>query len=410
MSSPTIKIELDLPSETTAFEVGSGSESTIGSVTYLIGGGDSVFVDKTTLCRSFSTSRGSSGNDMVWTTDAGTASIELDNRTRTFDQLSNSDIRPGRQVRIRAVWNSTTYNLFRGYVDSWQQSYPGFAKDATTTAACNDGTALLANLDVNLGGAEELTGSRVRRLADAAGWSNSQRDINPGVSEMPAARITTSAWSAMQEAAVSEFGEVYVDEAGTLTFRDRDDLWTTSRTRSSQATFGDGVGELRFVELEPDQAESGDVRNRITVVYNEQDGQTADDVQSQLDYGIRAESLQVSLTDENTADAYARFLISQFADPQFTFGSITIVPRADPTNLWPQVLGRKLGDRITIKLTPPGGGSRIERECFIRQIDHDVSPGIEWTTTWGLSPADLWPDYFIIGTHDVGDSTNKIGW
>lgn len=409
MSSPTIKIELELPSEAETFEVGSGSQSTIGSVTYLIGGGV-YFSDKVSLCRSFSTSRGSAANSMVWTTDAGTASIELDNRTRTFDQLSNSDIRPGRQVRIRAVWNSTTYNLFRGYVDSWQQSYPGYAKDAITTAACNDGTALLANLDVNLGGAEESTGNRIYRLANAAGWPNSQRDINPGVSEMPAAPITSSAWAAMQEAAVSEFGEVYVDEAGTLTFRGRNELWTASRTRTSQATFGDGVGELKVADVEPDEAESGDIRNRVTVVYNERDAKTADSTQSQVNYGIRAESLQVSLTDANIADAYATFLVSQFADPQFTFATVTIVPRADPTNLWPQVLGRKLGDRITVKVTPPGGGSRIERQCFIRQIEHEVSPGVEWVTRWGLSSADLWPDYVVVGTDDVGDSTRKIGW
>jgi hypothetical protein len=187
-------------------------------------------------------------------------------------------------------------------------------------------------------------------------------------------------------------------------------LWTAARTRTSQATFGDGTGELRFAELEPDQVETSDVRNRITIRWNDRNGEvTKSDSASIVDWGVREDSLEVSMTVENDAERYATFLLSQFADPQFSFGSITIIPKKDPTNLWPEVLGRELGDRITIKLTPPGGGSRIERDVFIRSIEHSVRPGLDWVTTFGLQDAEAWPDVFVIGD-DVGDTTNKIGW
>jgi hypothetical protein len=409
MADPTILLEVEAP-------------STIDSITYLVIGSGStigtsqvaptvVWDDRISEAREFSISRGAGQSGMVWTADAGTATVLFDNRDRTYDQTSNTDVRPGRAIRVRVTWNATTYSLFRGTVDQWAQDYPGFAKDATTEASCSDGTGLLANAALKGRTPAEKTGSRIARLADAAEWPSSRRNIDAGVTDMPAGPATSSALDAMLLAAVTEFGELYVEGDGDLRFRDRDTLWTASRTRTSQATFGDGVGELKFAELEPDQVEASDVRNRISIKWNEQNGQvTKSDSASIGDWGVHEDSVDVSMTTENDAERYATFLLSQFADPQFSFGSITIIPKRDPSNLWPQALGRELGDRITVKLTPPGGGARIVRDVFIRSIEHSVRPGLDWVTTFGVQDASSWPDVFVIGTHNVGDMTNKIGW
>lgn len=409
MADPTVLIEVEAPSTinaTTYLVVGAGS--TIGTSQVA---SDIVWDDRVTDARELSISRGSTTSGMVWTADAGTATVLFDNRDRTYDQTSNTDVRPGRAIRVRVTWNGTTYTLFRGTVDQWSQDYPGFARDATTTAACSDGTGLLANVALKARTPAEKTGQRIDRLADAAEWPTGRRNIDTGITDMPAGPATSSAWDAMTVAAVTEFGELYVEGDGDLRFRDRDTLWTSSRTRTSQATFGDGVGELKFTALEPDQVETSDVRNRISIRWNEQNGEvTKSDTASIGDWGVHEDSLEVSMVVENDAERYATFLLSQYADPQFSFGSITIVPKGDPSNLWPQALGRELGDRITIKLTPPGGGARIERELFIRSIEHSVRPGLDWTTTFGLQDVGSWPDVFVIGTHNVGDTTNKIGW
>jgi hypothetical protein len=68
-----------------------------------------------------------------------------------------------------------------------------------------------------------------------------------------------------------------------------------------------------------------------------------------------------------------------------------------------------LGDRITVKLTPPGGGARISREVFIRSIEHSVRPGVDWVTQFGLSDATYFPAVFAVGD-DIGDSSLTIGW
>lgn len=409
MADPTILVEIDAPStinSATYLVIGSGSSIGTSQVAPSI-----VWDSRTADVREFSIARGSLSAGVVWTADAGTATIVFDNRDRTYDQTTNTDTKPNRPIRIRVTWNGTTYSLFRGTVDQWSQSYPGFAKDATTEALCSDGTSLLANVSVDTKAPQQLTGSRIARFADIAGWPSGRRSIDAGLTVMSNGPETSSAWDAMLLAAMSEFGELYVEADGDLRFRDRNTLWTASRTRTSQATFGDAIGELRFAELEPDQVEVSDVRNRITINWNPRNRTVVkSDPASIIDWGIREETLELSMTVENDAERYATFLLSQFSDPKFSFGAITIVPRADPSTLWPQVLGRQLGDRITVKLTPSGGGERIVREVFIRSIEHQVRPGLDWTTTFGLQNAEAWPDVFIIGTHDVSDTTNKIGW
>jgi hypothetical protein len=407
VANPTVTVEVDAPSTMGATYLTIGSGSSIG--TSLVAGSP-IWADRTAYVREFSISAGSDSQQMVWSTDAGSATVVFDNLTRLFDWNTQTDIRPGRPLRIRATWNSVAYDLFRGTVEMWAPEYPGYAKDAVVTAECADGIALLANAQLADSTPEERTGNRIRRLANLVDWSPSLRDIDDGLSSMPAGKQTSSAWDSMQLAAISEYGELYVAPDGTLTFRDRNALWTEARTQTSQATFGDSSGELKYSELEPVGADTSAIRNKITISFNEQNGSvTWSDGESVTTWGVRDEQLQVSVTERSTASSYAKFLLTQFADPQFTFGSITIVPRADPTNLWPQVLGRKLGDRITVKLTPPGGGARIVREAFIRSIEHSVSPGFDWVTTFGLSDASYFPAVFVVGD-DVGDSSVTIGW
>ena len=407
MANPTITVEVDAPSTIDGTYLTIGSGSVIG--TSLVAGSP-IWADRTAYVREFSISAGSDSQQMVWSADAGTATVLFDNLTRLFDWNTETDIRPGRPIRIRATWNSVTYDLFRGTVEMWAPEYPGFAKDATVVAECVDGIALLATAQLSSSTPEERTGYRIRRLANLVDWPSSLRDIDDGLSSMPAGKQTSSAWDSMQLAAISEYGELYVAPDGKLTFRDRNALWTEARTQTSQATFGDQSGELKYADLEPVGADTSAIRNKITIVYNEQNGQVSwSDGESVTSWGVRDEQLQVSLTDGSTSSSYAKFLLTQFADPQFTFGSITIVPRADPSNLWPQVLGRKLGDRITIKLTPPGGGARITREAFIRSVEHSVTPGFDWSTTFGLADASYFPAVFVVGD-DVGDSSVTIGW
>lgn len=77
---------------------------------------------------------------------AGQMSAVLDNRLRTYDPEYSAgtyygNIKPMRQVRLRAVWDRT-YDVATTFADSWDQNYQK-PKDATCTLRTTDGFKIL---------------------------------------------------------------------------------------------------------------------------------------------------------------------------------------------------------------------------------------------------------------------------
>lgn len=103
-----------------------------------------VWTDATAAAREWTTQRGRSSElDEV---DAGTATIVVDNATRTFDPIINSNIRPMNRWWIR------TYNpggevqdIFKGYAESYKQAWLSKRNtEAHTIVSCADEFKLLA--------------------------------------------------------------------------------------------------------------------------------------------------------------------------------------------------------------------------------------------------------------------------
>ena len=110
-----------------------------------------TWTEVTAYVRNVRTSRGRSNELEEFS--AGSATILLNNRDRRFDPDYASgpyfgNLLPRRQVKVEAVYSGVTYPVFRGVVQSWQQSYPALGRDATTTIQCADLFALLATWDL----------------------------------------------------------------------------------------------------------------------------------------------------------------------------------------------------------------------------------------------------------------------
>ncbi|HEU5110198.1 MAG TPA: hypothetical protein VFT95_16785, partial [Micromonosporaceae bacterium] len=78
--------------------------------------------------------------------------------------------------------------------------------------------------------------------------------------------------------------------------------------------------------------------------------------------------------------------------------------------LFPQVLGRQFGDRITTIRNPPGGGDPIEQDAFIRGVRHEIR-ALWWETTFTLQAADRFR-FWTIGHPDLGQvgTTNALAF
>ena len=113
---------------------------------------------------------------------------------------------------------------------------------------------------------------------------------------------------------------------------------------------------------------------------------------------------------QNQASDLALFLASQYANPELRPEEIRFAPQGDPAVLYPDLLSRKIRDRIAVKFAVPGGGDAVERDCFVESVSHTITPG-NWATTFGLSSASFYTGFFILDNNTLGVlDTNKLAY
>lgn len=401
MAFPTVTVEagLTIAATSTAWTLNDAVKGKLDSGNTLAG---EVWTDVSSYVQKVSIRRGASrAEDPVLRYEAGTCTIELDNSDRRFDPTNLAgpyvsagitQIRPMVPVRVSAQWAGQFSNLFRGYVDSWSVAWSGPAY-STCTLTATDATKVLTNFDrIALGaavGAGEDSGTRAHRILDSVAWPTYDRVVSVGDSTLQATTMDRSAWEELLNVQDSEIGELYVNEAGMVVFRNRRASMTESRSATSQATFGDGAGEMPFLDTSIAYDDST-IRNVVRIARVGGTQQTATDagsVQTYLTHTHDRTDLMLA-TDADVAD-YAAFVLYQAKDPELRFENLSVQPHDDEPALFPQVLGRQFGDRISITRRPPGGGS-VTRDAFIRGVQHDIQATGEWVTTWTLQSATKW--------------------
>lgn len=357
---------------------------------------ENLWTDVTADVVSVSTSQGTQRFDgPTLRSEAGRFTVRLKDTDRSYDPTNLdgpyvaagvTQVTPMRAGRVRATWAGTTYNVIRGFADTWDIEYSGEPNVAFVTVPCTDGFKVLARFAGIAGspvGAGEDTGARINRILDNAGWPASDRTIATGDSTVQATTLEGNALDLIFLTADTELGEAYIDGAGKLVSRNRHASMTETRSNTSQATFGDAGSELPYHAITPvyDHLKVVNIV-RATRVGGTQ--QVAEVATSDLPASYDRSDLLLE-TDEET-DEWANFLLYQNKDAEYRFAEMEIRPQTAPATLFPQVLGRKLGDRITVLRRPPGGGDPIERDVFIRGISHDITPG-SWVTKWALQSA-----------------------
>lgn len=392
-------------------------------------GGDVTWSDISAWVRSGSVNRaGSRQQGPLWSYQAGTASVVLKNADGRFDPDNPGSPYAGAlnamvPVRLRAMWNGITYPLFSGFADSWNDAGGNYAgRYAETNLAATDGQNVLAGVQlpaVAAAGAGELTGARVNRILDAAQWytGTGYRQVGTGSSTVQAYTAGDSAWNLMQAAADAEIGELYLDGSGRLVFRGRQQILTDARSATVQGVFGDSIGTVQADGAEEPYAQVTRARDLTTM---------ANDIQATIASGGTLQEVQdtasiakylfprsyarsdLILQDDTSALNWAQWVLYVSKDDEDRFDQLTIFPLRDPANLWPQALGREIGDRIQVWRRPPGVASPVVKDCFIRGITHDWnwSQGT-WVTTWTLQDASKYGSFLTLDNATLGQLDNN---
>ena len=256
----------------------------------------------------------------------------------------------------------------------------------------------------------ETTTLRIGRVLDILGWPSARRDLDGGAATLAAGAPNEQMLSYLQKVNNSEVGRLFMGANGDVRFIGRDASILPPYT-TNLATFGDDAAgaELPYSDL----------------IINYDDAQTWNEIRMQRDGGrlqiARDAVLQTTdlvrtftdttlmhSTDAQTLSA-AQYRLSQYSEPRLRIEQLTISPQRQPDALWPQALGRDIGDRVTIIRRPQGVGAAISHQCTIEGIAHEFDVTSSWRTTYNLSRADL-TSYWVLGLAGFSelDTTTRL--
>lgn len=290
------------------------------------------------------------------------------------------------QIAIWTIAGNCTFAgmspIFSGFVLAWPQSWPN-KRNAIVQLSAVDAFHVLALKKITATYSAENSADRVGAVLDDVGWPAGDRDIGTGQSTIIEVDLEDiPALEHLQHVAETEIGRVFIDKAGRVAFLGRHDL-----IGSSQGTFGDASGELRYIDIGTASYGESPLYNEVRVATTAGTYQEAQDSASQATYCTRTLTRSnMLIADDTEAADMAGFLLAKYKEPRLRFEEMTLDGERGPDTLWPIILDLELGDHITVRRRPPGGGDYIEQVSVIESIDHEIGPG-SWRCKLGLSPS-----------------------
>jgi hypothetical protein len=213
----------------------------------------------------------------------------------------------------------------------------------------------------------------------------------------------------LSDNAADEFGTLFVDGSGTVTFVNRSSRYNPAPTVTLTDQGADGPGVYRYTILATDY---DDQKLLNTVEVKRNNGVTARSVDnaSVTANGTYSTSVTVNITDDQQAIDRAAYTAGRYAQPATRISSITLSPGSDAA-LWPLVTALDLNQAVTVVRTPALGHAST-RVCWVEKIDYsaDATAGT-FTMTLQLSPADV-NSYLILDDPVRGklDSGNRLAY
>jgi hypothetical protein len=380
----------DAGGTTNFFTLDDSVKGVLDNVTYTLGGPFSL-VDVTQYVRAINISRGRSR--VIDRTQAGGASIVLDNRARLFDPTAGTAVSPYANSIVPRKNVTITHldqPIFTGLVDDWNIDFE-VSGDSTTTAICADGFLQLGQ--VTMGTATrtaQASGARVEAVLNEAAWPTSSRDIDAGVASLQAdtPAANTNVVDYIQTVTDTEFGAFYMSRAGLATFQDRNTVQNFTST-----TLLGGTG-IPISGLSIDYG-SESLANEITLTRLNGGTASAVGTASQTAYGISELSKTGLLfsTDGQLSDL-ASYLLSQYKDPKLRISEVTVLMDGLSEAQRGTVAALDVTSPLTVTVSP-AVGSAITQFAVVDRIAHSITPGRHVVT---LSMSQAQPSFILDNT------------
>jgi hypothetical protein len=350
----------------------------------------SLVVDVSNLLDSVNTNRGRNISSEQFQT--GTASIRLLDQNGDFNPQNPASpyftyLNPMRKMTITATYLGVTYPIFAGYITGYNTSTPKFNGDIVyTTITAVDGFRLFQNAQffgVTGAVAGETTGVRIGKILDTIGWPTPLRDIDTGLTTVQADPATQrTALQALQTVATTEFGAIYMDHSGRLTFQDRN--LTVSSVAGTPVVFNDNGTAIGYFDVKW-VFDDTQVYNLATVTRTGGSVQTASDAASIAKFFTHSYN-QSGLLMETDAVAldYAQAFIASRKETSTRVDELTLDLQQDDYTAG-TIAGLDLDffDPISVTTTQPNN-TTLSKTVQVFNISHSITPN-SWKTRFGTA-------------------------
>lgn len=383
MITPKVEIGFDLgPNTPTGFKLDDPVRGVLDNPTFILAG--QLFYDISGRVQTITTRRGKS--QALDRTDAGIATVILDNNDRLFDPLYEAGLYFGQLVPRREIRISANDEpVFYGYVEDFDLEYlPG--NRATVQIDVADAFGALANAIIDdLEPPSELPGARITRVLDLPeiGWPAELREIEEGKTLLLDSGVAgTSALEYLQLISTTEFGNLFISKDGYLVFKERNSATTTPDLIFSDDTTPSASTKVLFSNVRAIFG-SENLYTRVSLANTDvvPDEVIIENESATGLYGVRTYS-NTNLLAQNISDLedLANALLVTYDRPLYRFEAVTVVLDKQDATQTTALLNLEIGDIVQVRFMPSNIPPAIELPCRIIGIQNNWEPTIKRTT------------------------------
>lgn len=334
------------------------------------------YVDLTSQVLSVATNRGR--NRELEQFNAGTASVRFTDPSRILDPLNTASpyypyVGPRQPIQI----NVLGVPIYTGFVADWELTYDYVVQGNVMTANCADAFTVLANQAMN----EWTPTAQTSGLRVAAVLTRPEiiyqggTSVNAGQSTLGAYTVPagTNVLNYLQLCTASEQGYLFMDVAGTLTFRDRASVYDPM----PEVAFSDTGTGLQYSKL------TNSFGDELLYNYIQTQSpatavpQVASDANSIALYQSQ-QYTKLDLLNSTSTEVIGlgQYLLGRYKDPVLRFTGLEVQLAGLPTKDQGAVISADLTDVISVtKSFTTGSPSTVTQTVIVSGVSHVIRPG-----------------------------------
>jgi hypothetical protein len=342
---------------------------------------------------------------------AGTASVQFLDFNGEWNPTEPTgpycgQIVPGRQLQVRVIDDTNVgYNLFAGYVTSWDWQWQPGAEWASVSITAADAARnfQLGNITTVAGtAAGDLPGERINAILDETEWPATARNITTGTTGLQANPTQSrTVLDALRQVETADLGALFVDVAGRVTYLSRNDLAAKAIGPAVVFNETDRPYDRIDVALDDDQ-----IINTATVTPTGLSPQTAENTPSVTKFFRRSvDRSDVLVEDEARALQQATAIVATRGNPSLLLRSVGFNVLSSSRAV--ELATTDIGDPVEITRTYAGG--TVQFRSIVQGINWDITPN-RWRGTFATADNLALTTSFVLGSPQFGVlGVNSLG-